>query len=189
MTGRLPRTRLRIVLPVLVLILSLDISTLAQTAGSEMIAVVNLQHAIESTSDFQRAAEEWTVAMTSETADLSAKQKELRQAEEKLKAEQDGLNESTSTSLVRIVNELQREFDRMNADVQTELNDLRERLILPITEKVDQAIRGFAKENDLALILDISNPQVGIALSDDTLDITAAIVDYIERPLRSEDIP
>ena len=189
MTERLLGTLLNTALPVFGLILWLHMPAPAQTTGPDMIAVVDLRQAIEGTSDFQRASEEWTLAMTSETADLSAKQEELRQAEERLAAEQDELNEPTNTTLIRTVNELRREFDRMNADVQNELNGLRERLILPITAKVDRAIREFAEENNLALILDISNPQVGVALKDDTVDITAAIVDYIETPVTSEDIP
>ena len=189
MSGRLARTPLEIALPAFVLIMWLCMPTLAQTTGPNTIAVVDLQHAIEGTSDFQRAAEQWTLAMTAETADLSAKQEELRQAEERLAIEQKGLRESTDTTLIQTVNELQREFDRMNADVQNDLNNLREQLILPITAKVDRAIQEFAEENDLVLILDISNPRVGLALSDDTLDITAAIVDYIESPLTLENNP
>ena len=182
-------THLKTALPILVLVLLLVAPTSAPVASPERIAVVDLRHAIEGTSDFQRAAEEWTVAMTAETADLSAKQEEIRQAQEKLAAEQEGLNESAIQTRVRMVNELQREFDRMNADVQQQLNGLRERLILPITAKVDEAIREFAKANNLALVLDISNPQVGLVLTDGTIDITAAIVDHIENPETSEDIP
>ena len=180
MTGRLAMTSLEIALPALVLILSLGMTTLAQTTDPNTITIVNLQHVIEATSDFQRAAEEWTLAMRAETGPLSSKQEELRQAQDRLAAEQEGLNESARTRLVRTVNELQREFDRMNADVQTELNNLREQLILPITAKVDRAIRDFAGANNLLLILDISNPKVGLVLTDDTIDITATIVDYIE---------
>lgn len=183
MTGRLVVAQLRIAFPALVFVLSNALSTQAQTAGPDMIAVVNIQQVIEGTFEFQRAAEKWTVAMTVETAGLSAKQAELRQAEARLAAEQEGLTEPALTRLVRTVSELQIEFDRMNADVQSELNGLRERLILPITAKVDRAIQKFAEENNLALILDISNPEVGIALTNDTIDITAAIVDYIESPI------
>jgi Skp family chaperone for outer membrane proteins len=188
-TGRLVETQLRIAFPALVFVLSNALSIQAQTTGPNMIAVVNIQHVIEGTVEFQRAAEKWTVAMTVETAGLSAKQEELRQAESKLAAEQQGLTEPALTRLVRTVSELQREFDRMNADVQTELNGLRERLILPITATVDRAIQKFAEENDLALILDISNPEVGIALTNDTIDITATIVDYIEHPTTSGNNP
>ena len=77
----------------------------------------------------------------------------------------------------------------MNGDVQMQLNDLRERLILPITANVDRAIRDFAEENSLALILDVSNPQVGLLFTDGMIDITAAIVDYIETSLQPEDVP
>ncbi len=185
MTGR----HLKTTLPVLFLTLSLGMPTLTQTTGPNLIAVVDLQHAIEATSDFQMAAERWTLAMRAETADLSAKQEELRQAQDRLAAEQEELNESARTRQVRTVNALQREFDRMNTDVQNDLNGLREQLILPITAKVDRAIREFAEENNLALVLDISNPQVGLALSDDTIDITAAIVDYIESPITLESNP
>ena len=182
MTRRLVGTRLRIAIPALVFVLTNALALQAQTTGPNRIAVVNIQHVIEGTSDFQRAAEKWTVAMTVETASLSAKQEELRQAEARLAAERESLTGPALTRLVRTVSELQREFDRMNADVQSELNGLRERLLLPITTKVDRAIQKFAEENDLALSLDISNPTVGLALTDETIDITAAIVDYIESP-------
>ena len=189
MTGRLAMTSLEIALPALVLTLLLGMTTLAQTTDPNTIAIVNLQHAIEGTTDFQRAAEEWTLAMRSETDGLSLKQEELRQAQDSLAAEQEGLNESARTRLVRTVNELQREFDRMNTDVQNDLNGLREQLILPITAKVDRAIRDFAGTNNLLLIFDISNPEVGLVFTDDTIDITTTIVDYIETGGRSADIP
>ena len=189
MIERLVSTHLKITLHLLVLVLSADTLTSAQTTGINLIAVVDLQRTIEGTSEFQRAAEKWTLAMNAETGSLSAKQEELRVAKERLAAGEEEPNSSASLTLVRNVNTLQREFDRMNGDVQRQLNDLRERLILPITANVDRAIRDFAEENSLALILDVSNPQVGLLFTDGMIDITAAIVDYIETSLQPEDVP
>ena len=56
-------------------------------------------------------------------------------------------------------------------------------------ENVDQAIREFAEENNLAVILDMFNPQVGLVLAAGTIDITAAIGEYIENPVASEGVP
>ncbi len=181
-------TRPKLALAVPALALLLNIFTQAQSISPNVIAVVDLQHAIEGTADFRTAAEQWTAAMHAETAGVSAKQEELRLAREMLAAEE-ALNDSASSALVQSVDALQREFDRMNADVQSQLNDLREQLILPIAAKVDQAIQQFAEENSLVLILDLSNPMVSILLNDDTIDITAALVDSMVQGQKSEDLP
>ena len=179
----------RIFLLIVTIVVAVQISAPAQTVDANMIAVVDLQRAIEGTSDFKEAAQEWTLAMTAQTGDLSAKQEELRQAEDRLANGEEDLTDRARTELGRTIDRLQREFDRMNTDVQNDLNGLREQLILPITVKVDQAVRTFAEENDLVLVLDVSNPQVGLVLTNRTVDITDTIISQIEKPLASGNIP
>ncbi len=179
----------RIFLLIVATVAAVQISAAAQTVDANMIAVVDLQRAIEGTSDFKEAAQEWTLAMAAQTGDLSAKQEELRQAEVRLASREEDLADSARTELGRTIDRLQKEFDRMNMDVQNDLNGLREQRILPITVKVDQVVRKFAEENDLLLVLDVSNPQVGLVLTNRMVDITDAIIGRIEKPLASEDVP
>ena len=180
---------LRIFLLAITTVVAMQISAQAQSVDADMIAIVDLQRAIEGTSDFEEAAQEWTLAMTAQTGNLSAKQEELRQAEERLANGEENLTDRARTELGRTIDRLQREFDRMNMDVQNDLNSLREQLILPITVKVDQAVRTFAEENDLLLVLDVSNPQVGLVLTNRTVDITDTIIRQIEKSPASEDVP
>ena len=152
----------------------------AQTADTGKIGVIDLQRAVEENSYYHEAAEQWTEMMTSQSAEITLKQEELRTAQERLATQQRGLNERARANLVSEIDRLQTEFERMSEDLQQDLNALREQLLLPITERVDDAIRAHVQENGFTLILDASNPRTGSLFVGDSIDITDDVLSRLE---------
>ena len=168
------------VVAALVVLLLLPSPGATQTVAASKIGVISLQRAVEENFYYQEAAAQWTAQMNSQSVQVTDKQDELRAAQERLATQQRGLNERTRVDLVRQIEQLQIELDRMSGDIQQDLNALREQLLRPITERVDNAIRTYVEENGFTLILDASNPLAGVLVVGETIDITDEILTRLE---------
>ncbi len=150
----------------------------AQSASK--IGVINLAQAVETSAEGRQAAEQWTARMTERTAEIQAKQQELVAAQQQVQTPEPGASEAQLLMLNRNIERMTTDLNRLNEDVDLELNALRQELLIPITAKVDQAIAVYAQENGFTLIIDSSNPQSGLLFVEDIADITTEIIRRVD---------
>ena len=146
------------------------------------VGMVDLQRVVEQSADYLVAAEEWTARFEERSADFQATEAEALAEQEKLDATPNTLTEAERNAVIRNVDRLQRQLTRMNEDIQVELDGLREELMMPIAEKADGLIRGYAGEAGFNLIIDGSNPNSGVAFVDEIIDITTEILRRMDAP-------
>ena len=144
--------------------------------SSSRVAVINLARAVETCADGRAAAEQWTARMEERTAELQIKQAELLEMRQKVESPEPGTPESELIRQNRNIERLNTDLERMSEDADAEMNAYRQELLVPITEKVDQAIAAYAAERGLAVILDSSNPQGSLLFVQDVADITTEII-------------
>ena len=144
------------------------------------IGVINLAQAVETTAEGRKAAEQWTTRMTERTVEIQAKQQELVASQQKAQTPPPETSEAELLQLSRAVERLTTDLNRMNEDIDLELNALRQELLIPITAKVDLAIAAYAQENGFTLIIDSSNPQSGLIYIQDVADITTEIIRRVD---------
>ncbi len=144
------------------------------------IGVINLAQAVETSAEGRKAAEQWTTRMTERTAEVQAKQQELVTSQQKAQTPAPETSEAELLQLSREVERLTTDLNRLNEDIELELNALRQELLIPITAKVDQAIAAYAQENGFTLIIDSSNPQSGLIYIQDVADITTEIIRRVD---------
>ena len=89
------------------------------------------------------------------------------------------MSESAVLQLNRDIERMTTDLNRMNEDIQIELDQYRQELLLPVAQRVDETIQLYAKENSFSLILDISNPDVGLAFATDAANITENIIELM----------
>ena len=144
------------------------------------IGVINLAQAVETSAEGRKAAEQWTARMTERTVEVQAKQQELVASQQKAQTPAPEASEAELLQLSREVERLTTDLNRLNEDIDLELNALRQELLIPITAKVDQAIATYAEENGFTLIIDSSNPQSGLIYIQDVADITTEIIRRVD---------
>ena len=161
-------------------LLLLPVSLQAQNATAVFqIGVVDLAGAVEGSDAGQAAAAQWNERANERGSDLQAKQDQVRGAEARLQAEGTGMSEVAIQQLSRDIERMTTDLNRMNEDIQIELDGYRQELLLPIAQKVDETIRQYAQENGFLLVLDVSNPDVGLAFANDAANITENIIELM----------
>lgn len=169
----------------LAVLLLLPASLQAQdSANNFKVAVVNVVGAVEGSDAGQAAAIQWNERANERGSELQSKQDELRGAQARLQTDGSGMTESAILVLNRDIERITTDLNRMNEDIQIELDEYRQLLLLPVAQRVDETIQKYAKDNAVSLVLDVSNPDVGLAFANEAANVTEDIIE-----LMNTDVP
>ena len=146
----------RFVLPALVF-------GLALTAGAQgtttKVGIINIQSAIVSTKDGQKAAGEIQSRFNPKKAELDKRQGDITQL-------QDQLNRGRNT---------------LSEDARAELDQEEQKIMSELGGRIMLVIDKFAKDNGFSVILDVSSPQNPVIFAATGIDITKDVIDLYDR--------
>ena len=156
------------------------------------LGAVHIQEVVEGSPDFERASEEWSRSLAERTAAIETLQLELRQAE-LLLAGPESPQGIARSELIGRIERLQIDIERMTTDTQQALNTLREELLAQVIDKVRSLVRSYSEENGFDLVIDTSDPNTGLTLAIQDIDITDELLqilrDEAEGPTPTLDSP
>jgi len=154
----------------------------AQTAPPQVkVGVINIQSAMVSTKDGQKAVAELNGRMAPKQKELEKKQTDIRDLQDKLQKGSNTLAESAKDNLKRDIDAKTKNFNRDMEDAQAEM-DLEQRKILDdLSQKMMQVIDKYAVANGYAVILDVSNPNTPVLYASNAVEVTKDIVDLYDK--------
>jgi outer membrane protein len=146
-------------------------------AAQSTIVVMNLQGAIMSTKEGQKAGQEMQ-------AKYAPKQKDLEQQRDTLaslsaEAQNPATPAEKRASLQRDIEDKNRRFQREQQDAREEFQADQQRLLVPISQRMQSVIAQFAKQKGYAIVMDDANGPVVFAAT--TIDITKDVVDLYDK--------
>ena len=165
------------VLPVLSL--ALAVSAGAQTAGK--VGVINIQSAIVSTKDGQKAANEIQTRFNPKKAELDKRQGDIGQLQDQLNRGRNTLSEDARNKLVRDIDQKTKSLTRDTEDARAELDQEEQKIMSELGGRIMAVIDKYAKDNSYSLILDVSSPQTPVLYASNTIDITKDIIDLYDK--------
>ena len=166
--------RLRFVLPVLAAALPL----LAQTNGK--VAVINVQSALVSTKDGQKAANDITTRFSPKKADFEKRQNELNNLQDQLNRGRNTLSDEARQNLMREIDQKTKSLKYDTEDAQTELNQEEQKVMGELFGRIRAVVDKYAKDNGYVLVLDDSSQQTMVYASS-TIDITRDIIELYDK--------
>ncbi|HEV8146663.1 MAG TPA: OmpH family outer membrane protein [Bryobacteraceae bacterium] len=154
----------------------------AQSAPPQVkVGVINIQSAMVSTKDGQKAVAELNGRMAPKQKELEKKQTDIRDLQDKLQKGSNTLAESAKDNLKRDIDAKTKNFNRDMEDAQAEM-DLEQRKILDdLSQKMMQVIDKYAVANGYAVILDVSNPNTPVLYASNAVEVTKDIVDLYDK--------
>jgi outer membrane protein len=167
---------IRFVLPLLAL--SAALPSPAQTNGK--VAVINIQSALVSTKDGQKAANEITTRFSPKKADFEKRQNELNQLQDQLNRGRNTLSDEARQNLVREIDQKTKSLKYDTEDAQTELNQEEQKIMGELFGRVRAVVDKYAKDNGYVLVLDDSSQQVMVYASS-SIDITRDIIELYDK--------
>lgn len=167
---------IRFVLPALALSAVLPLP--AQTNGK--VAVINIQSALVSTKDGQKAASEITARFQPKKAEFEKRQNEINQLQDQLNRGRNTLSDEARQNLVRDIDQKTKSFNRDREDAEAELNNTEQKIMGELYGRIRAVVDKYAKDNGYILVLDDSSQQMMVYASS-SIDITRDIIELYDK--------
>ncbi|MGA9626194.1 MAG: OmpH family outer membrane protein, partial [Bryobacteraceae bacterium] len=159
-------------------VLVLGVAALAQAQGQvpTKIAVINVQTAILSTKDGQKAAADLQTTFSPRQQDLEKKQAELTALQDQLRKGSATMSDEAKTKLMRDIDATTTRVNRDTQDARSDLDEAQGKLMQELGGKMMAVMEKYATQNGYAVVLDVSNPQTPVLWAASAVDITNDIV-------------
>jgi outer membrane protein len=165
------------ILPALGLVLVVS----AGAQSTAKVGVINIQSAIVSTKDGQKAANEIQTRFNPKKAELDKRQGDIGQLQDQLNRGRNTLSEDARNKLVRDIDQKTKSLNRDTEDARAELDQEEQKIMNELGGRIMAVIDKYAKDNGYSLILDVSSPQTPVLYASSAIEITKDIIDLYDK--------
>ena len=145
------------------------------------VGVINIQGALVSTKDGQKAAAELESKATPRRKELESKQSEINSLKDQLQKGSNTLSDQTKQNLYRDIDSKTTKLNRDVQDAEAEWNEEQQKVLQQLGQKMMVVIDKYARDNGYTLILDVSSPQTPVLYASNTIDITKDIIELYDK--------
>ncbi|HUS18201.1 MAG TPA: OmpH family outer membrane protein [Terriglobales bacterium] len=147
------------------------------TAVPTKVGVIDIQRAILATNEGRRDFEALTKKFEPKQVELKTLNDEVENLKKALTAQGDKLNEEERGNRGRVIQQKEKNLQRLLEDAQQDFQTQQGELAQRIGQKMIQVIENYARANGIALVVDGSNPQSGLIWASEQTNISQQIVD------------
>jgi len=144
-----------------------------------MVAFVDLQLVVANSKLGKAGHDQMTALNDKLGAALAAKNKEIQALQDKIKTQQNLVNDATLQGLARDLDKATREAQFMQQDSQVQINQLNEQLLTNFQEKVLPIVEDLRKEKGLWIIFALGDNS-NIAAANAGLDLSQEIIKRLD---------
>lgn len=156
---------------------------LVQANGGTAVAVVDFQRAVAETPEGKSAITKLTAFGTEQKAAIDQKIKEANDLESQIRAQNGVRSDAARAQMQHDLDAARTNIQTMGEDAQNKFDQMQDQLLRPVQLRTATAVRGYATEHGLKIVLDASVLQDGLFYVHDTADITSEIIRRIASDL------
>ena len=153
----------------------------AAAAAPVKVGVIQIQAALASTKEGQKAAAELETKLAPRKKELEGKQAEIKDLQERLQRGGNTLSDSAKEDLTRNIDAKTKSYNREIEDAQAEVQEEQQKVVNALGLKMMAVIDKYAQQNGFAVILDVSNQNTPVLYASNTVDITKDIIDLYDK--------
>jgi outer membrane protein len=157
------------------MVLGMALAAHAQAAPTK-VAVIQVQTAILSTKDGQKAAADLQSRFAPKKAEIDKDQADVAALQDQLKKGQATMSEDAKAKLMRDIDGANTRLQRKTQDAQSDLDEEQQKIMQELGNKMMAVIDKYAQANGIAVVIDVSNPQTPVLWAASGIDITNEIV-------------
>jgi len=150
-------------------------------AQQQKMGIINIQGAIVSTKDGQKAAAELEAKAVPKRKAIEAKQNEINGLKDQLQKGANTLSDQAKNDLYRTIDQKTKSLNREMEDTQAELDQEQQKLLNDLGQKMLAVIGKYGVDKGYTMILDVSNPQTPVIWASTGIDITKDIIDLYDK--------
>jgi outer membrane protein len=145
------------------------------------IAIINLQSAIVSTKDGQKAAKELEAKFLPKRQEIEKRQSEIQALQQQLRASSNTASEEQKNRLMRDIDQKQKALQRDGEDASAELDQEQQKLFSEIGGKVMAVVDKYASDNGYAIVLDVSAQTSPVVYASAAVEITRQVIELYDK--------
>ena len=145
------------------------------------IATINIQGALVSTKDGQKAGADLEAKAAPKRKTVEGRQNEINSLKDQLQKGQNTLSEAAKNDLYRTIDQKTKALNRDMQDIQDELDQDQQKVLNELGQKIYAVIGKYAQERGYTMVLDVSNPQTPIVWASNSIDITKDIIELYDK--------
>lgn len=161
-------------------VLALAMTWTAQ-AQQGKFAVINIQGAIISTKDGQKAAAELNAKTAPKKRELEQKQNDINSMQDQLNKGSNTLSDSAKNDLYKNIESKKKSLQREVEDAQADLEADQQKLLQQLGQKILAVIEKYSRDNNITMVVDVSSPQTPVLYASPSIDITKEIIELYDK--------
>ncbi|HET8547184.1 MAG TPA: OmpH family outer membrane protein [Bryobacteraceae bacterium] len=163
------------------LALGIPIAAVAQTAVPTKVGIINIQAALVNTREGQKAQSELQARTAPRQKELEKRKGEIDAMREQLNRMSNAGSPEQKEKLMRDIDAKTKAFNRDVEDAQADLDQEQGRVLNELGGKMMKIIEQYARDNNYAVILDVSNQQTPVIWASSAVEITKDIVEAYDK--------
>lgn len=148
----------------------------AQSAATQKIAVINMQTALLSTKDGQKAVEEMKAKFGPKEQEFQKRQADLQAKQDEYRKKENTLSEDAKATLARDIDTMTKNLQRDTDDARQDVDQEQQRVLNELGQKMMQVLTKYSADKGLTMVLDVSGQPNNVLFASSTADITAEII-------------
>ena len=161
--------------------LALFAAAMASAQAPTKIGVIQIQTALVSTKDGQKAVADLETRMAPKQKEMERKRTEIQELQDKLSKGGSAMAQAAKDDLARTIDTKTKSFNRDMEDARAELDQEQRKLLEDLSGKMQVVIDKFAQSNGYAVILDVSNQNTNVLYVSTGVDITKEVIDLYDK--------
>jgi outer membrane protein len=157
-------------------LLSASLAAFGQAGAPTKIGIINIQQAIVSTDEGQKAAKELDSKAAPRKKELEKLQADIRGLQEQLNKMSSVGSDEQKRKLMADIDQRTKSFNRQVEDAQAELDQEQGKVLNELGGRMLAVLDKYAKENGYAVILDVSSQQTPVLYAANSVDVTRDVV-------------
>jgi outer membrane protein len=156
-------------------------ATLTAQAQQGKFAVINIQGAIISTKDGQKAAAELNAKTAPKKKELEQRQNDINSLQDQLNKGSNTLSETAKNDLYKNIEAKKKTLQREVEDAQADLEADQQKLLQQLGQKILAVIERYSRDNGITMVVDVSSPQTPVLYASPSVDITKEIIELYDK--------
>ena len=159
--------------------------TLTAQAQQGKFAIINIQGAIISTKDGQKAAAELNSKTQPKKKELEQKQNEINALQDQLNKGQNTLSDSAKNDLYKNIESKKKSLQREVEDAQADLEAEQNKILQQLGQKIMAVIERYSKDNGYTMVVDVGSQNTPVIYASPSIDITKEIIELYDKSTAS----
>lgn len=159
------------------------------SAQQGKVAVINIQGAIISTKDGQKAAAELNAQTAPKKRELEQKQNDINTLQDQLNKGSNTLSDARKNDLYKTIEDKKKNLQRDVEDAQSDLEAAQNKILQQLGQKIMVVIEKYARDNGITMVVDVSNQQSPVLYASPSIDITKEIIELYDKNTASASAP